>query len=52
MSEKKTDQGKVPLGDEDDDFRVIFIAGNESFSQGPINYRKACKAAIDASSTM
>ena len=28
------------------DLKVIFIAGNEPFTQGPVDYRKACKAAI------
>ena len=28
------------------DLKLIFIAGNEPFTQGPIDYRKACKAAI------
>lgn len=27
-------------------FKAIFIAGNEAFSQGPIDYREACKEAI------
>jgi hypothetical protein len=29
-----------------DDLKVIFIAGNEPFTQGPIDYRQSCKAAI------
>ena len=29
-----------------DDLKVIFIAGNEPFTQGPVDYRQACKAAI------
>ena len=29
-----------------DIYRAIFIAGNEPFTQGSVNYRKACKAAI------
>lgn len=29
------------------DLKVIFIAGNERFTQGPVDYRKACKAAIE-----
>jgi hypothetical protein len=29
-----------------DDLKVIFIAGNEPFSQGPVDYREACRAAI------
>ena len=28
------------------DLKVIFIAGNEPFTQGPVNYAEACKAAI------
>ena len=26
--------------------RSIFIAGNEPFTQGPVNYAESCKAAI------
>lgn len=29
-----------------EDLKVIFIAGNEAFSQGDVDYREACKAAI------
>lgn len=28
-----------------DDLKAIFIAGNEPFTQGPVDYREACKAA-------
>ncbi len=28
------------------DFKAIFIAGNEEFTQGPVNYTEACKEAI------
>jgi hypothetical protein len=28
------------------DLKMIFIAGNEPFTQGPVDYRAACKAAI------
>ncbi|MHC4155527.1 MAG: vWA domain-containing protein [Planctomycetota bacterium] len=28
-----------------EDLKVIFIAGNERFTQGPVDYRQACKAA-------
>ncbi len=28
------------------DFKAIFIAGNEAFTQGPVAYRQACGAAI------
>lgn len=30
-----------------DDLKVIFIAGNEPFTQGPVDYRKSCKTAIE-----
>lgn len=29
-----------------DDLKVIFIAGNEPFTQGPVDYQQVCKAAI------
>ena len=29
-----------------DDLKVIFVAGNEPFTNGPVNYRVACKEAI------
>jgi len=29
-----------------DVYKAIFIAGNEPFTQGPVNYAEACKAAI------
>ncbi len=29
-----------------DDLKVIFIAGNEPFTQGPVDYHQSCKAAI------
>ncbi|MFC1633840.1 VWA domain-containing protein [Planctomycetota bacterium] len=29
-----------------DDLKVVFIAGNEPFTQGSVDYRQACKAAI------
>jgi hypothetical protein len=32
--------------DSSDDLKVIFIAGNEPFTQGPVDYREACKQAI------
>ncbi|MDX1681708.1 MAG: vWA domain-containing protein [Phycisphaeraceae bacterium] len=28
------------------DLKMIFIAGNEPFNQGPVDYREACRAAI------
>ncbi len=32
--------------DSPEDLKVIFIAGNEPFTQGPIDFREACKNAI------
>ncbi len=29
-----------------DDLKVIFIAGNEPFTQGPVDYKEACRKAI------
>ncbi len=29
-----------------DDLKVIFIAGNEPFTQGPVDYRQVCRAAV------
>jgi hypothetical protein len=37
---------KLEWSDSPDDLKVIFIAGNEPFTQGPVDYRKSCKAAI------
>jgi hypothetical protein len=38
----KLDWSKSP-----EDFKAIFIAGNEPFTQGPVNYAASCKAAIE-----
>ena len=32
--------------DSPDDLKVIFIAGNEPFTQGPVDYRQACRKAV------
>ena len=32
--------------DHNDDLKVVFIAGNEPFTQGPIDYRSACQSAV------
>lgn len=32
--------------DSSDDLKMIFIAGNEPFTQGSVNYKESCKAAI------
>ena len=37
---------KLEWSDSPDDLKVIFIAGNEPFTQGPVDYRKSCKTAI------
>ncbi len=29
------------------DYKAIFIAGNESFGQGPVNYKEVCKLALE-----
>lgn len=34
------------------DLKMIFIAGNEEFTQGPVNYRDACKLAIERGITV
>jgi len=38
---------ELEWGGAPDDLRVIFIAGNESFAQGPLPFRDACRAAIE-----
>ncbi len=35
-----------------DDLRTIYIAGNEPFTQGPVDYHVACKEAIDKGITV
>jgi len=37
---------KLKWSDSPDDLKVIFIAGNEPFTQGPVDYKESCKAAI------
>ncbi len=37
---------KLRWSESPDDLKVIFIAGNEPFTQGPIDYRMTCKAAV------
>ncbi|HRH36988.1 MAG TPA: hypothetical protein PK760_01500 [Flavobacteriales bacterium] len=32
-------------GDSDADMKLLFIAGNEEFTQGPVNFRSACERA-------
>jgi len=35
-----------------DDLKAIFIAGNEPFSQGPVDYRQACRQAVSKGITV
>jgi len=37
---------QLAWSERDDDLKVIFIAGNEPFTQGPVSYRTSCQAAI------
>jgi hypothetical protein len=41
---KRLDWSKEPNG-----YKAIFIAGNEPFTQGPVDYHAACKEAIERS---
>lgn len=38
---------KLTWSESGGDLKAIFIAGNEPFTQGDVDYRKACKAAIE-----
>lgn len=38
---------QLKWSDAADHLKVIFIAGNEPFTQGPVDYRQACKAAVE-----
>ena len=42
----QTATNKLKWSESNRDLKLIFIAGNERFTQGPVNYRDACKAAI------
>lgn len=42
---KSLDQ--LDWGDDKGELKLIYIAGNETFEQGPINYKKACESAKD-----
>jgi hypothetical protein len=37
---------QLAWSDREDDLKVIFIAGNEPFTQGYVDYRESCRAAI------
>jgi hypothetical protein len=43
---------KLKWSDSPKDLKCIFIAGNESFAQGPVDYHKACRAAADQGVTV
>jgi hypothetical protein len=38
---------QLAWSDAPSDLKVIFIAGNEPFTQGPVDYRQACKMAVE-----
>jgi len=44
--------GQLQWSSERRDLRCIFIAGNEPFTQGGIDYKRACKAAADKGITI
>lgn len=37
---------ELKWSENNDDLKIIIIAGNESFTQGSVDYKKSCKAAI------
>ena len=39
--------GGLKWSESGEDFKVIFIAGTEPFTQGKVDYREACKAAVE-----
>jgi hypothetical protein len=38
--------GQLPWSAEDKDLKIIVIAGNEPFTQGPVDFRQSCGAAV------
>ena len=40
-----TSLDELEWGQNDSDLKMIYIAGNESFTQGPVNYAQACQKA-------
>ena len=38
---------RLDWSDKDNSYKAIFIAGNEPFTQGSVDYREACKSAIE-----
>ena len=47
-----TSLNQLDWSESSEDLQVIFIAGNEPFTQGPINYRTACKQAKENNVTV
>ncbi|OMP31388.1 VWA domain-containing protein [Mangrovimonas sp. DI 80] len=43
----QTSLSELQWGNNQDDLKLIFIAGNEPFTQGPISYKKASELAIE-----
>lgn len=43
----KTSLNDIPWSAEANDLRIIVIAGNEPFTQGPVNFRTSCGTAAD-----
>lgn len=43
----KTSLSEIPWSAEANDLKIIVIAGNEPFDQGPVNYRTSCGTAAD-----
>lgn len=43
---------QLQWSDSPNDLKCIFIAGNEPFTQGPVDYREACKTAISRGITV
>lgn len=37
---------QLPWSKSNDDLKIIYIAGNEPFTQGDVDYKKSCKSAI------
>ncbi len=37
---------ELKWNDSNDDLKIIFIAGNEPFTQGPVDYEKSCKKSV------
>jgi len=42
----QTATNELQWSDSNEDLKIIFIAGNEAFTQGTVDYKKSCKEAI------